>query len=158
MSGLIAFTSSYPKPSRSIPASRTLWMNTSAFSSNASSTALSSDFLMLRLIAFLLRLSAAKIGPCCLVGESPAWRIRSPGVLPSEFSILITSAPRSARFTVAKGPSTTVAISTTLMPFKGPVSSPSHFNFGHAAMMFSFILASTTSIFKRAVKRIMEGR
>ena len=93
---------------------------TSAFSTSFLKTSLPSGAFRLSVTDFLLAFWARKLVPMSILlsfGTLPSTRARSPAF---GFSILTTSAPRSARCSVQNGPERTLVRSRTRTPVRAP--------------------------------------
>src|SRR5438477_3601067 len=104
---------------RSIAFGRMLVRNTSARSIRSRAISRPASVCRSSTMLFFDRLSSSKIG---LLGMSPPsmrWKVRAGS--PDGGSILMTSAPQSARMPPAAGPATHTPISTTRTPSIGPL-------------------------------------
>ena len=89
MSGRMALTAAYPRPSRSIAATRMLCTSTSAPATSCSTALRPASVLRSTATERLLRLMARKMELMPRCSDTPLERIKSP----SRLSILTTSAP-----------------------------------------------------------------
>src|SRR5512134_626517 len=120
----MAARSGYPRPRRGMTSGRKFSTRTSARATSFRKTSLPSGALRLRVTDFLLAFWARKLVPMRALlnlGTLPRTRARSPAF---GFSILTTSAPRRARWSVQKGPERTLVRSRTRTPVRAPKGSP----------------------------------
>src|ERR1039458_8344877 len=116
MRGLTWASTGEARPSRFMTSGRKFSTSTSAVATSFLNTSLPSGLFRFRVRDFLLLFWARKLVPmsCWLsLGTLPSLRARSPSV---GFSILMTSAPSSARCKVANGPASTLVMSSTRTP------------------------------------------
>src|SRR3990172_12776364 len=121
--GLSPASTGEPRPRRGITSGRNFSTTTSAFATSLKKISQPSAALRLSVIDFLLAFWARKLVPMSILFNFetlPRMRARSP---PLGFSILTTSAPRSARCSVEKGPERTFVRSRTRTPVRAPMAS-----------------------------------